>query len=429
MSETTNLGLPYIAASQAQKHVTHNEALRTLDGLVQIAVLDRTLSVPPGTPSEGEAYIPAVGSSADWSNQDLNLAVWQDGAWNFHSPKKGWLVFLITENIFAFWDGAGWVDSQTTINNLQNLSLLGVNTTPDATNKLAVASDAVLFNHNGNGVQHKLNKNTAGDTASLLFQTGFSGRAEMGAAGDDDFRVKVSPDGSNWNQSVRIDKNTGGAYFDNGALLERHLPESVDNAGGADWWGPADHLTISYNSGTAFSLITDRMYFATFYVPRKLLLTGCFVSLYTPSTDVGALLRTGIYKLGAPNGLNWDIGDQITDFGTLAGDTADNKIFDLGIPVTVEPGWYVTALGLSGAGGRAIYSRWFTPGLCRFFPNSTGTSSRPFVTGPSVYFTKNASNAEIVNGLPATWARNPVSVAKQANNWVYQCVYPKWQEL
>ena len=36
---TTHLLLPYILAAQAQKHVTHNEALRILDGLVQLSAL------------------------------------------------------------------------------------------------------------------------------------------------------------------------------------------------------------------------------------------------------------------------------------------------------------------------------------------------------------------------------------------------------
>jgi hypothetical protein len=43
---TTHLLLPYILAAQAQKHVTHNEALRILDGLVQLSVLDRDLTAP-----------------------------------------------------------------------------------------------------------------------------------------------------------------------------------------------------------------------------------------------------------------------------------------------------------------------------------------------------------------------------------------------
>jgi hypothetical protein len=52
---TTHLLLPYIQASQAQKHVTHNEALRILDGLVQLSVLDRDLTAPPGSPADGAA--------------------------------------------------------------------------------------------------------------------------------------------------------------------------------------------------------------------------------------------------------------------------------------------------------------------------------------------------------------------------------------
>ena len=48
MTDTPNLTLPYIFASQAQKHVTHNEAIRTLDCLVQLSVESRALTSPPG---------------------------------------------------------------------------------------------------------------------------------------------------------------------------------------------------------------------------------------------------------------------------------------------------------------------------------------------------------------------------------------------
>ena len=53
MDNTPNLGLPYIMAAQAQKHVTHNEAIRSLDAIVQLTVLDRDLSAPPGVPVDG----------------------------------------------------------------------------------------------------------------------------------------------------------------------------------------------------------------------------------------------------------------------------------------------------------------------------------------------------------------------------------------
>ena len=50
MTDTANLGLPFIEGSQAQKHVTHNDALRILDATIQISVLDKTLTAPPVSP-------------------------------------------------------------------------------------------------------------------------------------------------------------------------------------------------------------------------------------------------------------------------------------------------------------------------------------------------------------------------------------------
>jgi hypothetical protein len=54
-----------------------------------------------------------------------------------------------------------------------------------------------------------LNKETAADVLSLLFQTGFSGRLEFGLIGDDNLTLKVSPDGSVWTTALTVDKTTG----------------------------------------------------------------------------------------------------------------------------------------------------------------------------------------------------------------------------
>ncbi len=87
--------------------------------------------------------------------------------------------------------------------------MIGINATADSTNKLSVKSSALLFDNVGNGVQEKLNKHAAADTASLLYQTNYSGRAELGTTGDDNFHLKVSPDGSAWTEAVVIDKTSG----------------------------------------------------------------------------------------------------------------------------------------------------------------------------------------------------------------------------
>lgn len=208
MDITPNLALPYILASQAQKHVTHNEAIRALDALVQISVADRDLATPPGSPAEGDRYIVAAGATGAWAGHDGKIAAWQDAAWMLYAPAEGWIAWVADENALLAFDGAAWVTAAAAAA-LQNVPMLGVNAAADATNRLALAAAASLFNHAGAGHQQKINKATAADTASQLYQSNLSGRAELGLAGDDDFHIKVSPDGSQWFDAVIIDKDTG----------------------------------------------------------------------------------------------------------------------------------------------------------------------------------------------------------------------------
>lgn len=250
MTDTPNLALPYILAAQSQKHVTHNQAIRALDCLVQISVLDRDLATPPSTPDEGARYIVAASPTGAWTGATGKLAAFQDGAWEIYTPNEGWLAWVADENALVVYDGAGWSAVSPTAGGgtsdhglLTGLgdddhphyhndargdarytpiapSTLGINATADSTNRLSINSAASLFNNVGNGHQIKINKAAAGDTASFLFQTGFSGRAEIGTTGDDDFRFKVSPDGSTFHDAIVIDRNNGRVAFPKSSYRE-----------------------------------------------------------------------------------------------------------------------------------------------------------------------------------------------------------------
>jgi hypothetical protein len=208
MANSPNLGLPYIAANQAQKHIPHNDALATIDGLLQMSVVSRGLNAPPSSFADGNRFLVGPTPTGAWASHAGSIALTSNGQWQFLSPQAGWLLWVVAENIFLVFNGATWAapPPPTTISNLVGL---GVNATPDTTNKLSVNSSAALFNNIGNGIQIKLNKNATTDTASLLYQTGFSGRAELGTAGDDSFHFKVSADGSTWNEALVIDQTTG----------------------------------------------------------------------------------------------------------------------------------------------------------------------------------------------------------------------------
>jgi hypothetical protein len=108
MMDTTHLQLPYLVAAQAQKHVTHNEALRMLDALVQLSVLDRTRTAPPASPAEGDRHIVAPGASGAWSGWDDEIATWIDGAWMRLLPRPGWCAWVADEASLVIRTGTDW---------------------------------------------------------------------------------------------------------------------------------------------------------------------------------------------------------------------------------------------------------------------------------------------------------------------------------
>ncbi len=80
------LSLPYIQPAQAQKHVTHNEAIRTLDVIVQPTVTEVGRTDPPQDPAQGARYVVGPGGTGDWARLDGSIAVWEDSGWTVVVP-------------------------------------------------------------------------------------------------------------------------------------------------------------------------------------------------------------------------------------------------------------------------------------------------------------------------------------------------------
>ncbi len=108
MSDSPLLGLPYLAASQAQKHVTHNEALSMLDGLVHLAVASRLLTTPLASPTDGVRYLIAASPTGDWAGHAGEVALRMEGAWAFFTPREGWRLWVADEDVLIIFDGASW---------------------------------------------------------------------------------------------------------------------------------------------------------------------------------------------------------------------------------------------------------------------------------------------------------------------------------
>ena len=222
MSDSTRLRLPYLAAAQSQKHVTHNDALQVLDALVQIAVLERERLVPPAAPAEGDRYLVGAAPTGAFAGQAGRLAAFEDGAWRFHQPRAGWLAYVVAERSLRLFDGTAWLDAGLVLRSLSGLASLGLGTAPDAQNAFAAKLTAGYFSARGAGeggtgdLRLTLNKEAPARTASHLYQSAWSARAETGLAGDDRYRIKVSADGSAWRECLVADPVTGAASFPNG---------------------------------------------------------------------------------------------------------------------------------------------------------------------------------------------------------------------
>lgn len=105
---TTNLLLPYLAAGQAQKHVTVNESLRMLDGIVQLAVLEADRLDPPPSPADGDRYLVPAAATGAWSGWQNSVALWTDGAWIRLPPRAGWLAWNIEASALLAFNGTAW---------------------------------------------------------------------------------------------------------------------------------------------------------------------------------------------------------------------------------------------------------------------------------------------------------------------------------
>ena len=191
MQDTPSLSLPLLQEGQAQKHVTVNEALCRLDALVQPVIVDDGRSAPPATPAEGACHV-------------VGAAVFRNGGWDFLVPRAGWTVRRADGTGGLRFDGAAWVGDAP-----RGAPAFGINATADDVNRLAVAAPGTLLTHEGGDHRLTINKAAEGDTASLLFQTGWSGRAEIGTAGSGDLSVKVSADGAGWTTAMVVDGATG----------------------------------------------------------------------------------------------------------------------------------------------------------------------------------------------------------------------------
>lgn len=82
------------------------EALQVFSGIWRIT--DKDLAAPPGSPTEGSAYIVAAGASGAWAGQSGKIAIRAAGTWAFSTPLAGAQAWVIDEATYYHYNGTAW---------------------------------------------------------------------------------------------------------------------------------------------------------------------------------------------------------------------------------------------------------------------------------------------------------------------------------
>lgn len=111
MSETAtaNNDLPLLMPAQAQKHVTVNDALMRLDGMVDLVLQSLQRVTPPATVVDGMCWAVPSGAESAWQGQAGKIAIGANGGWIFVTPSVGRRAFVLDQGVSAIHNGTAWV--------------------------------------------------------------------------------------------------------------------------------------------------------------------------------------------------------------------------------------------------------------------------------------------------------------------------------
>lgn len=113
-TQTDRFALQLLQPGQAQKEMFHNEAIATLDLIVQPAVETLGLDTPPTAPESGQSWIVGDSPIGAWSGKAGQLAGWSAAGWRFVIPRVGMAVWVIADALTArFGDGAWAIGEET----------------------------------------------------------------------------------------------------------------------------------------------------------------------------------------------------------------------------------------------------------------------------------------------------------------------------
>ncbi len=106
--QSARLSLPLLHVSQAQKEMTHNEALTRIDALLHGGVERVGEDTPPAAATPGQCWIVGTAPSGAWAGKAGRVAAMTAGGWRFVAPVEGMSLWWIGGETTAQFRGGAW---------------------------------------------------------------------------------------------------------------------------------------------------------------------------------------------------------------------------------------------------------------------------------------------------------------------------------
>jgi hypothetical protein len=134
MANSPFLDFTLLTEGQYQKEITVNNALIILELIAAGGVIDRDLTAPPGSESEGDAYLVADSATGDWSGHDGKIAIYLNGGYFLVVPVAGLRLYVQDENVMLAYNGTSWQTLEITTQMFPITDIVGTTHTATASN-------------------------------------------------------------------------------------------------------------------------------------------------------------------------------------------------------------------------------------------------------------------------------------------------------
>lgn len=167
---TPKLTLDELVSGQDVPETTVNENVRWLEFFASGGgIIDRDLATPPGSPSDGDAYLIASSATGAWSGHDGEVALRISTAWEFKDPIEGMPLYVNDENLMIVYNGSSWVSAAS--GSVSYASAAEIRTGTEAAK--AIAPDQLTASHAPQTL-------TDGATVTWNMNSGFNAKVTLG---------------------------------------------------------------------------------------------------------------------------------------------------------------------------------------------------------------------------------------------------------